>query len=298
MNTRNVWGTQCGKAVCFLVTIFLTFALRTQAQTMSSGNSTATVNPTSQSGLYSWTIDGAQDLNVYTPNPPPGEWFWYAVGTPGGTSPPSTAPASIDTLALTSDTQPTANTLNLSYVGGSLFTIGVGYTLTGGSPGSGTADLEESISIHNTTAFNLPFSFYEYTDFDLDNSPGPDTVSLSQSPLGGYNGAYQMFPTAPGPPVVISETVTAPMANYGETANEFTTLAELNNGVSPVVLDDNATAGPGDVTWALQWNFNIAPDSTVLISKDKLIAPIPEPSTLALAGLSGLSLMLFRRQRK
>jgi hypothetical protein len=29
-----------------------------------------------------------------------------------------------------------------------------------------------------------------------------------------------------------------------------------------------------------------------------IITPVPEPTTLALVGLSGLSLMLFRRKRK
>jgi len=35
-----------------------------------------------------------------------------------------------------------------------------------------------------------------------------------------------------------------------------------------------------------------------ILMDDLNITPVPEPTTLALAGLSGLSLFLFRRQRK
>jgi hypothetical protein len=82
------------------------------------------------------------------------------------------------------------------------------------------------------------------------------------------------------------------MAKEGETANEFSTLAKLNNGVVPVVLNDNTTAA-GNVTWALEWDFNIAPGGSALVSKDKYIEIVPEPGTLILiiVGILGLSWM-------
>jgi hypothetical protein len=249
-------------------------------QVITDLNSTATVSPVTQLGVYSWNVDGVNQLHQ--------EWFWYSLGPAGAGTPPS----SIDKLPLIGDTQPTANTLNLTYQGAG-FTLSTDFTLTGGTPGSGVSDLGESIRITNQSGAPLPFQFYEYSDFDLGGVPGPDTATLSNALGGGFNGADQTMGST-----ALSETVDAPAANFGETAPEFATLAKLNNGSVPVVLNDNPTAS-GNVTWALQWNFNIATGSSVLISKDKdLQTNLPEPTSIALLSVGAAALLVRRRDNR
>ncbi|MDB6109574.1 MAG: hypothetical protein JWR69_1324, partial [Pedosphaera sp.] len=56
--------------------------------------------------------------------------------------------------------------------------------------------------------------------------------------------------------------------------------------------------GPGNVTWALQWDLTIAAGGTALISKDKYLEIIvPEPSTFALTGLGLAAFLLLRRRQ-
>jgi hypothetical protein len=81
-------------------------------------------------------------------------------------------------------------------------------------------------------------------------------------------------------------------------------LAKLNGG-GPVVLGPPFGAGPvgpGAVTWALEWDLQLLPGATAIISKDKfldvLITTVPEPSALALLGLGGAALALFKRRAK
>jgi hypothetical protein len=64
------------------------------------------------------------------------------------------------------------------------------------------------------------------------------------------------------------------------------------------VLNDNAGAvGPGDVTWAFQWDFQLAAGDSFIISKDKYlnVTIIPEPSTLGFVAL-GLAVVLLRKR--
>jgi len=88
------------------------------------------------------------------------------------------------------------------------------------------------------------------------------------------------------------------LANYGEAAVYGQTLSELNSA-SYYTLNDNASAGPGDVTWAFQWNTTIDPGATFNITKDKglSIQLVPEPSTVALIalGMGALGLSLRRK---
>ncbi len=289
---NGISRTRAGRAglgariICTLALASLALVLRTQGQVLTDLNSTAAVNPLTQAGMYSWNVDGVNQLYQ--------QWFWYALGPVGGATPP----ASIDTLALANDNQPTANTLNLGYLGAG-FGINVGYTLTGGAPGSGVSDIGESISIQNHTATTLLMSFYEYSDFDLNNTIGGQNVMIS-GPHGrpGFNDAFQTLG-----PLSLSETVVTPPANEAEANVEGgpgSTLAKLNNGVAPVVLDNNlATAGA--VTWAFEWDLVIAPGGTALISKDKYLqtTAVPEPSVLAFASASlGMVAFAFVRRRK
>jgi hypothetical protein len=96
------------------------------------------------------------------------------------------------------------------------------------------------------------------------------------------------------------ETVTTPPANHGEASIFPDTINSLND-LLPTTLNDVATAGPGDATWALQWDFNLAAvgiGSSVQISKDKRLElqVIPEPSVLGLLSL-GLAAAAFRHRR-
>jgi hypothetical protein len=74
------------------------------------------------------------------------------------------------------------------------------------------------------------------------------------------------------------------------------TLAELNSG-SPYTLNGTNSAGPGDVTWAFQWDaFNLGAGVSANISKN-IDVQIPEPSSLALAAAGLAALCLLRRRK-
>jgi hypothetical protein len=249
---------------------------QSQAQivTLVNNNSIAQVNTGSSAGMFYWSVDGQNQLAQ--------QWFWYRIG--------NNAEAPINTISAPTITLPNAQTLYTTY-GNVGYSVQVNYSLTGGLSGSGRSDIGESITINNYTAASLDFHFFQYSDFDLGGVTGGQTIQLGKNLGGFFNEAQQ---TGPGATLDESLTVAAPGAQHGE-ANFFNaTLVKLNNGV-PDNLNDNAgPLGPGDATWALQWDLLIAPGSSALISKDKYIqlSPIPEPSTLALIslGLAGIAL--------
>ena len=97
----------------------------------------------------------------------------------------------------------------------------------------------------------------------------------------------------------IEEAIVSPFANYGEAAIAGQTLNELNT-VPGLVLNDNALAGPGDVTWAFQWVQNdLAPGQVLDVFRDYALSyePIPEPSAVALIAL-GLGAWGMTRRRQ
>jgi hypothetical protein len=50
--------------------------------------------------------------------------------------------------------------------------------LTGGTLGAGSADILESIVVQNNSGALLPFSLFQYSNFDLLGTPGGDTVNF------------------------------------------------------------------------------------------------------------------------
>jgi uncharacterized protein (TIGR03382 family) len=82
-----------------------------------------------------------------------------------------------------------------------------------------------------------------------------------------------------------------------QTANANLVLYGFSDGIE--VFRETMVMGPNDPSNGggnSAWNGEyLSLDST---TEAQLINAVPEPATLALAGLNGLSLLLFRRQRK
>lgn len=251
--------------------------------TLANLNSVAKVDPTSQAGMFSWAVQGQNQLAQ--------QWFWYRIG--------NTAEQSINTIgapvvSLFNGTRG----LSTVYTSPGQFSIQVDYLLTGGANVGvgqvGVSDMAETITINNLSANPLDFHFFQYSDFDL-GGPGNDMVQLGTNLFGKFNEAVQ---SEAG--VALTETVTAPGADHGEAALFNTTLAKLNNGVADNLSDSTGPIGPGDATWALQWDF-LGMTGSKIISKDKnlQVTIVPEPSTLSLiaVGLVGSVLCAWRRRQ-
>jgi len=241
-------------------------------------NSDAFIDPYSQAGMYDWRVEGQDQLNQ--------QWFWYRIGSAG-------PEASIDAISAPTIVQPNLRQATILY-SNPIFSIQIDYLLSGGAAGSGRSDVSESIRIINKSTATLDFHFFQYSDFDLGGA-GNDSVRLGQNLAGKFNEAVLSDPL-----VAFTETVTVPGANHGEAAFFDTTRLKLNDA-GPTTLNDVAgPIGPGDVTWAFQWDLSIAPGGSVLISKDKYLelTTIPEPATALLGGMSlGLLLMIGRARR-
>jgi hypothetical protein len=63
-------------------------------------------------------------------------------------------------------------------------------------------------------------------------------------------------------------------------------------------LNPGPTGSPGPTVFSTSVNANGLPINGSSGNMEMYLIPVPEPTSLALAGLGGLSLLLFRRQRK
>jgi hypothetical protein len=267
--------------------------------TMNDGGSSATVNlggGTGNIGMNNWDVGGPNQLNQ--------QWFWYSIpGVNLGVA------QSIDTISaatvLTASGSDGINDLLATYQNNQL-TVNVEYMLMGNGAGSGSADLGENLTILNSGLSEFTLKFYQYSDFNLLGGAN-DIVSMygtpynPSDPFSGYNGALQLVNGSTGSG--IAELVNAPNANNGE-ANTVggvnSTLYKLNNTAN-LTLNDNVNAGPGDVTWALEWDATLAAGQSLSISKDKGLAVmysiVPEPTTMAFIAL-GLGVLGLARRRQ
>jgi hypothetical protein len=238
-------------------------AVTTQAQNtpvnLLDGNSSALVDVNSSMGMYNWSVSGQNQLNQ--------QWFFYRVG--------SGAQQSIDQISPANYTQTNASSLNTVY-GNSSYAVSINYRLKDG--GVGQSDMNEDISIkNNNLTGSINFTFFQYSDFNLNGTPNGDEVYMDNTE------AYQVKGLT-----AILEGIIEPDADYYEantTGGPTSTLYKLANN-SNMQLDDNGYAS-GDVTWAFEWDLTIAAGQTVDILKDKQLQVIlvPEPSVLALVAL-------------
>ncbi len=274
----NVRRFKLGRGVALTVAV-LSLAnsdvANAQIATLSDQNSVARVDLGSSAGMFSWQVEGVNQLNQ--------QWFWLGVG--------NSAEVPINTISAPTFSQSSARSLTTFYAN-ALYSVQIDYLLTGGSLGSGVADIGEAIRIKNTSGASLDFHFFQYSDFDL-GGPGNDVIQLGKNLQGKFNEAAQSDGL-----VGLTETVVTPGANHGEAAFFNSTLVKLNDGVASVLNDNLNPVGPGDVTWAFQWDFTVASGGSFLISKDKYlqIQNVPEPSSMLLALLGGIFIRRFSKR--
>jgi hypothetical protein len=228
-------------------------------------------------GMDNWTVDGVN--HMYN------QWFWFR--TDGMTN-----EARLGTLALgpsgTTDTDFDGfhDTLVLNYTGAG-FSVQARFGLQGGAAGSRVSDITEQLVITNTSAAPRTFSFFQYTDFDLNNDIQDDLVQVLNA-----NAVVQAdFLSG----TTVAETVFTPTFSLSEVNVFPATIGSLDDaGITTLNGSTGPLPGRQDYTWALQWNFTLNPGESFQISKDLQITPTP--GAAALIGLGGL--VGLRRRRR
>ncbi len=263
------------KVFWIFVFVFAVFISNTKAQiiTLQDKNSTVLIDIETSDGMYSWEVDGIDHMYQ--------QWFWYRTGDMDHEE-------SIDSLGLfqykvlDADFDPGNDTLILQYGSDDDLLIEVKYMLGGGTEGSHTSDMAETITIYNYSNSSIDISFFQYVDFDLGGDSEDDTAIHKNE-----NTILQRDDET-----VLGETVVSPQADHWEIGEYSDILDSLEDG-SITTLSDSTSPYTGDVTWAWQWDFTISSNGSVIISKDKRISPVPEPATILLvgAGLLGASLL-------
>lgn len=230
-------------------------------------------------GMDRWEIDGTNHLY--------NQWFWFRVGDNG---PEQRINSLAEVGRSVQDTNtfidPRPDTFNIRYGTASTYWIDVRFSLTGGATGSNASDILETISITNNTGGTLPFRFFQYSDFDLNNDVVDDAVWVNP-----FNRAWQRDGG-----MTLSETVVSP-APFAHEVNVYPTTINALDDANPTTLNGTSSINDGvrrDYTWAFQWNFDLASGGTYIISKDKLITPAPG-AAVAL-GLGGM--LAARRRRR
>jgi hypothetical protein len=236
--------------------------------TLNDRNTGVTIDPYAATGVSSWTVDGTNQMFQQS--------FWYRVGSTGAERP-------INTLSLVgwfaSDTNfdPGDDTLTVLYESlAPRFQIEVKYLIHGGTPGSKVSQASEQIRIDNTGSTPLTLQFFQYSDLDLGGDAGDDSAVRSNANAISQQDADTVF----------AETVATPGPNQFALGLDSGILASLNDSVATTLANAMNAAGPGNVSWAWQWSFTIAPDSSALISEEQLIAAVsvPNPASLVLVG--------------
>jgi hypothetical protein len=240
-----------------------------QTVLLSSGNSTASFDLSSTGvGMNGWTVNGVNQLNEQS--------FWYELGSSGPVQ-------RINSLSLSSYT-PGSNQLEAVYSGSGL-EIDVNWTLIGAASGHQQSDVSELIDITNTTSATvLDFHFWQYANLDLLGSSQNTSVSIT-----GGNTAWQYNGS-----LAVSETADVPSPSYYEADLQPTVLGEVQAGL----LSDNSSQTNGDLAWAFQWDQQLSPGDSLIISKDMHLSSVPEPGTLVLLGVGAIGLLAWAWRRR
>ena len=245
-----------------------------QAATLANKNTTIGLDlttPGGVAGMNSWVVDGVNQMAQ--------QWFWYRVGAAGPES-------DLTALGAPVISQAFPQQLAVTY-SSPQYSVRVSYLLAGGAAGSGNSGFTESVTLFNNTAAPVAFHFFEYTRLNLLSTVGGQSVTIPFDGTG-FNNVRQTLG-------LTTFTANGTYPNEVEAAPFNQTLGKLTDA-NPTTLNGNPSAGPGDVTWAWEWDFTIgANDNKIISLNNNLVTVVPEPSALAFIAV-GLGALLLRRR--
>lgn len=277
-------------------------------QQLADGNSYINVDTSAQATVFDWVVEEPVTGNLIDHLTELSNW--YRVDDPNSVPHLPTGPEtsihpwlSFQSVSNTNG-DPRPDTLTANYVDvPNHFEVRIVYNITGGGPNSGFSQLDEDIRIFNTSfTEDLYIHFFEYVDLDLHGMPDDDTLSLGQS---GPGSLHQ------------SDAFTDAYGTYESDHYEFDLYSNTLDKLMDANVDDlndSASAGPGNVTWALQFDFAgdppgnppgfrhlISPRQTATIHKEGHLqmyyVPVPEPASGCLAAFGGTAVLLLSRKR-
>jgi hypothetical protein len=238
---------------------------------LSDGNSIANIDPTSANfpflrGLNSWEVDEVNQVFQ--------QWYWFRIG--------EGRERSIDTISTPEISQPSANSVNIAYADDRL-AIDVTFTLVGGTFGSGTSDISEVVRVRNRTNGSLNFHLFEYDDFDASGTFDDDFGQLMNSSTARVSDAFTRI-----------DVGAVPIPDRWQISAVPDIFDLLEDGGPSTLSNSSTFGGPGDVAFAFQWDRTLEAGGTFLLSKNKLVTPVPEPGSLIAIGV-GLGWLSKRR---
>ncbi len=215
--------------------------------TLQSGNSVVRINPTDNQGVFSWKVDGVEELYQ--------QWFWLRQGSSG-------PQASLDTMGVPLGAALTSSNATINYVSAPL-NINLGFVLHGGAVASSASDLAETLSVQNTNNSAITLHVFQYVDFNLAGPSGADTVLFPAN-----NTVVQQ-----GGNTIMTETVQSPPPSFWE-ASFYPLTFDKISGNSPATLSDTVMpASAGDQTFAYQWDVTLVAGQTLTINSTQSIRP-------------------------
>lgn len=242
------------RAAPLLIAVTVMLAVKTAVAldvSLTSNNSSVTIDPASVFSVYSWQVDDVEQLTQQS--------TWYRLEpTDEYENHVSAVPP-----AILEATQ-TSLTARYEYA---RFAITAAYTLEGGPSGSGRARLTESITLANTGADLLELHLFKYVDLDVDGQSEYNQLELiggSTAIQSGYAGST-------------ITTLATPAATHVEAAF-YSTLIDSLSDLSPTTLNDDRGPLEGDVAFAMQWDLALPVGATEQFLLVHEI--VPEPSSL------------------
>ena len=226
----------------FLVSITILFGFAQEAsaavQTLTDENTVVMIEDGaggSNAGVISYTVDGVNNMVQ--------EAWWFSLGTvavPLGTIELPIASQGVASVVVTDeDLDGDDDKLVITFLTPNCFNFGLTFELTGGAPGSGIANLRETVTGGGICGGFL--NSYQYTNYDADGITINTSVRTASNIVGqGVSGPP--FSTT----TTYSDTNQQPFIIELGLASDL--LARLDDGDADVFVDTPVSSGfgPGD----------------------------------------------------